>query len=206
MAAGKAETSDWDDDDEWPDDLWPDDEDDAAAGASVPAGASGTGAAGPAGGAGSAWPAPPPPGGGGPGRRLGVAGLAVIALLAAGAGAGALIAARDLTSAAPSASQPSSSSPARPGTGLPGPGSAAGEMLIGGTVAAVTATSITIGGPGREVTAAVTSSTRFTGKITSISGVKAGDQVTAQLTQNGGTITAVTVADPGQLPSGGSLP
>jgi hypothetical protein len=86
------------------------------------------------------------------------------------------------------------------------PGSGTSELVVGGQVTAVSATSISIGGPGRTITATVTSSTRFTGKVSSISGVKAGDQVTAQLTQNGSSITAVSISDPAQLPAGGGAP
>ena len=75
-----------------------------------------------------------------------------------------------------------------------------------GTVTAVSRTSITIGGPGHTITAAVTSATHITGKVTSLGGIKVGDHVSAQLTQGSGGVTAVMIADPAQSPSGGSLP
>jgi hypothetical protein len=57
------------------------------------------------------------------------------------------------------------------------------------------------------VTAAITSSTKVTGKVTSMGGVKVGDQVSAQITKsNGGQPTATAIQDPAQAPSGGGLP
>ena len=70
----------------------------------------------------------------------------------------------------------------------------------------MTGTSITIGGPGHTVTAAVTGSTRITGKVSGISGIKVGDQVSAQIVQNGGAARASAIQDPAQPPAGGSLP
>lgn len=148
---------------------------------------------------------PPPP----PGRRVPAAALVAIALTAAGIGALIVFAVRG-PSGSPStpASQPTVQGPAQPGAGGGGafPGSGSSEMFVGGRVTAVSATSVSIGGPGRTITAAVTSSTRFTGQVTNISGVKVGDQVTAQLTQNGGSITVVSISDPAQIPSGGGAP
>jgi hypothetical protein len=219
-AGGPAspEPDDWDDDDEWPDDLWPDDDEPAevtAGGAGASAGSRGDGGAG-AGrssrGDGPAWPAPswpsmppPPP----LARRLPVAALVAIALTAAGIGALIVLAARGLSgSPATPSSQPTAQAPAQPGGSGGGafPGNAAGGMFVGGRVTAVSATSITLGGPGRSITAAVTSSTRFTGQVSSISGVKVGDLVTAQLTQNGGSVTVIAISDPAQLPAGGGPP
>ena len=79
-------------------------------------------------------------------------------------------------------------------------------MFVIGTVTAVSGTSITIGGPGHTITAAVTSATRVTGKVAGLGGIKVGDHVSAQLTQDGGRVTAVAIADPAQAPAGGSLP
>jgi hypothetical protein len=78
-------------------------------------------------------------------------------------------------------------------------------MLLAGKVTAVTRTSITIGGNGPSVTAAVTSSTKITGRVSSISGIKVGDEVSAQLTGTGGKLTVMSIQDPaGTLPT--SLP
>ncbi len=63
-----------------------------------------------------------------------------------------------------------------------------------------------INGPGHTITAAVTSASHITGKVTSVGGIKVGDHVTAQLTRGSGGVTAVMIADPAQSPSGGSLP
>jgi hypothetical protein len=105
-----------------------------------------------------------------------------------------------------------------PGGGLPGGGSAvpgggpgagtgqAGSLFLIGTVTAVSRVSITIGGPGQTVTAAVTGATRVTGKVSAVTGIKVGDRVSAQITQGGTGNVAVTIADPPGLPAGGSLP
>jgi hypothetical protein len=75
-----------------------------------------------------------------------------------------------------------------------------------GKVTAVSGTSITIGGPAHSTTAAVTDSTRVTGKVSGIHGVKVGDQVAAQIRQSGGRSRAIAIQDPAQPPTGGSLP
>jgi len=63
----------------------------------------------------------------------------------------------------------------------------------------VSATSITLGSPGRYVTAAVTPATKVTGNVSAISGVKVGDLVTAQLTGTDGKLTATAIQDPASL-------
>jgi hypothetical protein len=153
--------------------------------------------------------------------------LVATGLTAAAIGAAAVLTAHALggSPAAP-ASQPAVQAPAQPGGnagpggggprgggprgggpgGGGGPGQGSPEMFIGGQVTAVSGTSVTIGGPGRSITATVTSSTRFTGRVSSISGIKVGDLVSAQLTQNGDTVTAVSISDPAQLPANGSGP
>jgi hypothetical protein len=155
----------------------------------------------------------------GPRKRARPVTLAIIALAAAAIGAAIVLAVDDLSSsAAPAAapgSQPSSLAPGQqfgngqPGAngGLPGggPGGTASVFMIG-KVTAVTSTSITVGGPGRSITAAVTGDTRVTGKVSSIGGVKVGDQVSAQMTQSGGKITATAIQDPAQAPPGGGPP
>jgi len=81
------------------------------------------------------------------------------------------------------------------------PGSGQSEQVeIAGKVAAVSATSITLDGAGQQITAAVTSATKVTGRVTSITGVKAGDLVSAQLTGTGGKLTATAIQDPASLP------
>ena len=72
-----------------------------------------------------------------------------------------------------------------------------------GKVVKVSSTSITIGGPGRSITARVTSSTRITGKVSAISGIKVGDQVSAQITEGNGSPTVAAIQYPAQMPAGG---
>jgi len=191
-------------DPDWPDD-WPDGGDDPP------------------------WRRAAPPAGygrdGGPGRSgLRPLAIAIVAVVALSAGAGvALAITKGLDhspspSAAPS-TQPSAVAPGGSSGGgtipggssgggtIPGGSGAVGEMFVAGPVTAVSSTSITIGGPNHTVTAAITSSTRITGKVTSIGGIKVGDQVSAQITEsNGGQPTVAAIQDPAQAPSGGSVP
>jgi hypothetical protein len=157
---------------------------------------------------------------GGPGRpgRRGML-LAVTAVVAAAAGFGIVtVAIRDVSggpaaSATPSASapntggsggQPSGGTHVRPQAGgVPSlPPGATESLEIGGLVRAVSATSITVGGSGQEVTAAVTRATVITGKVTSISGIKVGDFVSASISGANGKLTADSIQDPVSLPSG----
>jgi hypothetical protein len=48
----------------------------------------------------------------------------------------------------------------------------------------------------------VTRSTTITGKVTSISGIKVGDFVSASITGTNGKLTADSIQDPASLPSG----
>jgi hypothetical protein len=152
---------------------------------------------------------------GGPGRSgLRPLALAIVAVLALGAGAGIALAITKGLDHSPSPSatpstQPSAVAPGGSSGGgtIPGGGGAVGEMFVAGPVTAVSSTSITIGGPNHTVTAAITSSTRITGKVTGIGGIKVGDQVSAQITEsNGGQPTVAAIQDPAQAPSGGSVP
>jgi hypothetical protein len=195
--------------DDWPDDLWPDDDDRSGGRGRTEGGAS----AGP-------QAAPPMPAArpedGPPRRRFRPAVLLAIALLAAAAGAGIVLAVDALTGSSTTpgaASQPSSLAPVAPGGNgqsggaLPGSGSGGtGMLFVIGKVTAVSSRSITIGGSAHTVTAAVTSSTRVTGDVSGISAVKVGDQVSAQIVQNGGRPTASAIQDPAQSPPGGSAP
>jgi len=197
--------------DDWPDDLWPGD-DDPPGGGHPGGGAPG----------GPRAAATRPPGWreeGPPARRLRPVLLLVIALLAAAAGAGIVLGVEGLSgspgvTAAP-AGQPSSLTPVAPGgNGQPGGGGAlpgtgsggTGTLFVIGQVTAVSGTSITVGGPGHTVTAAVTRSTRVTGKVSGISGIKVGDHVSAQIVQNGGAARATAIQDPAQPPAGGTQP
>jgi len=154
-------------------------------------------------------PPPPPP----PRRGRGAGLLAVTAVVAALAGFGIVAAAlhEPASSASPgvpaSGSSPSPSSGAQHGgpraqlSPLPLPGSGQQETLeVGGKVLAVSATSITIGGPGQSVTATLTAATRFTGTVGGIGGVKVGDFVAVTLTGTNGKLTASSIQDPASVP------
>ncbi len=75
-------------------------------------------------------------------------------------------------------------------------------MFIAGRVQAITATSITLGAPGRAVTAAITSATRVSGRVTSAGQIKVGDNVSAQITVRDGKPVVTSIQDPARLPSG----
>ena len=152
----------------------------------------------------AAPPAAYPPGGG-PGRRsLRPLALTVVAVVALGAGAGvALAVGRGLDNSASPSATPSS----QPSYAAPGGGSGSvGQGFIEGRVEAVSSTSITIGGPGQSMTAAITAATKVTGNVTSIGSVKVGDEVSAQITVSGAQVTATAIQDPAQAPPGGGGP
>jgi hypothetical protein len=193
---------------EWPDDLWPAD-DEVAGQQGDPAAGSGTQA-------GATPPLPPGwPGADGPSRARWLRPGVLAAVIVAGAVAGAVAAAAVMhDSPGPAASgQPPALSQQQPGGNgapagggtLPGGGPGA-SLFVVGTVTAVSGTSITIGGQGHTITATVTRTTRVTGKVAGLGGIKVGDQVSARFTQDGGRVTAVTIADPAQATAGGSLP
>jgi hypothetical protein len=140
--------------------------------------------------------------------------VAVTALVAAAAGFLVTTAVRDTSAAPAAATSPPPAAVSSGGAQAPGSGGAApnggaiptpgpGQLLhlqIGGKVAAVSAVSITITAGSQQVTAAVTSSTKVTGRVTSIAGVKTGDLVAAQITDAGGKLTATAIQDPSSLP------
>ena len=195
---------------EWPDDLWPADDEVPGQQGNPAAGsrtlADGTHADG-------TPPLPPGwPGADGPPRTRWLRPGVLATVIISGAVAGAVVAAavlHDFSSPAASGQPPALSQQqpggngALPGGAQGGPGSG---MFVLGTVTAVSGSSITIGGPGHTITATVTSATRVTGKVAGLGGIKVGDHVSAQLTQDGGRIIAVAIADPAQAPAGGSLP
>jgi hypothetical protein len=167
------------------------------------------------------WPAAPVPEPArpgpviGPGTRLRrVLGPLAVAVLAAAAGAG-LVLAFTGSSGGPSAAGSPSRSPrslvpggaASPGQRvgvLPGGGSA--TLFLVGTVTAVSSTSITIAGAGPAVTAAVTPSTRVSDRVDGISGIRVGDHVSALISQNGGRATATAIAYPPEPAGGAGVP
>lgn len=154
----------------------------------------------------------------GPGTRLRrVLGPLAVAVLAAAAGAGLVLAFTGSSggpSAAASSSKPPRSltpggqaGPASPRQGsgvLPGGGTS--TLFLVGTVTAVSSTSITIAGAGPTVTAAVTPSTRVSGRVASISGIRAGDHVSALISQNGGRATVTAIAYPPEQLGGAGVP
>ncbi len=71
-------------------------------------------------------------------------------------------------------------------------------MLLTGRVLAVSGTSVTIGGTGPSVTAAVTSTTKLTGRVHRIGGIKAGDEVAAQITGTPSHLVITNLQDPAQ--------
>jgi hypothetical protein len=152
----------------------------------------------------AARPETPRPAGGEPPRRPRQryrAALVLTAVLAAGAGYLVVTAVRDVTGS-PAAASPSASPSAAPSGGAiptPGPGQQL-RLQIAGQVTAISATSITLTSGGQQVTAAVTSSTRVTGRVTSIGGVKTGDLVSVQITGSNGKLTATAIQDPASLP------
>jgi hypothetical protein len=128
----------------------------------------------------------------------------VVAAVAAAAGVAAalFIMKGTPTAAAAQGVTPSASVSAGNGTNLPslpglnGNGNGRLQMLITGQVLAVSVKSITIGGSGPSVTAAVTRSTKISGTAHRISGVKVGDEVSAQITGKNGNLTATAIQDP----------
>lgn len=203
--AGRSEPG-WPGGDDWPGgDEWPDDGEPSPSGpdpAEWPMAAGGP-------------PAGSPPGGG---RRRRWLTVSAVAVLAAAAGAGITLAALPTPSASPPlATAPSSSAPftgpgpARRSGGIPGGGPASSngteQLILGGAVRAVSGTSITIDGGGHDVVAAVTSSTRFTGRVKGIGSVRVGDMVAAEMTVSDGKAIAVAIQDPAAgRPGDGSGP
>jgi len=148
------------------------------------------------------FPEPPPPGHG-PQRRVHPLTLVAVAVAGVTIGVAAVMVA-DFSSSNTTAGGTPSYSPtaqAPPGgsSGLsPVSGNASGlRMMLIGRVTAVGASSITIGGMGPNVTAKVTTATRFSGQVHGIAGVKVGDQVSATLTgSTASSLTATAIEDP----------
>jgi hypothetical protein len=138
--------------------------------------------------------------------RYGVT-LVLTAVIAGAAGFFAVIVVRDLSTHPAAASSAAPAGGPSPGASVPAPGggtvpgnSQGLELAIGGKVAAVSAASITVAGPGHHVTAAVTSATKVTGRVRDIGGVKIGDEVSLQATGTEGNLTATAIQDPASLP------
>jgi hypothetical protein len=148
--------------------------------------------------------------GGAPGFSVRVAVAVGLLAAAAGVAAGLLLIRGTPAASAAGPATPSASAPAGTGTGLPalpglsGNGNGHLQMILTGRVLAVSGTSITIGGSGPSVTAAVTSTTKVTGTAATgsaargIGGVKVGDEVSAQITGTAGHLDATAIQDPAQ--------
>ena len=117
---------------------------------------------------------------------------AAMAVVAAAAGVGVGL---SLIGGAPSAGAVGG---AIPSASAVAPGGSAGTLrvVLTGQVLAVSHTSITIGGAGPAVTAAVTGATTISGSVRGIDGVKPGDEVSAQLTGTVGKLVATAIQDP----------
>jgi hypothetical protein len=143
--------------------------------------------------------------------------LSVTALAAAAAGFGVVVASLHQPQAA-SSQAALSPSPTPRQTQVPGgsspqllPGGAGGasdgglpsvgpgetlELLVNGRVGAISGTSITLEGNGPAVTAAISRRTPVTGDVTNISGIKVGDEVTAQVIDRDNKLTITAIQDP----------
>lgn len=148
------------------------------------------------------WPEPAGPEPGARRRGTRIAALTLTALVALGAGAGAVYLYQSgLAGPAPAAS------PSQGGAAGPGPGATAGPgqgdngtvrgMLLLGPVRAVGRGFVTVGaGPVPEVSAQVTNATRFTGAARSLAQVHVGDTVAVQLADANGVARVVSLQDP----------
>ena len=183
----------WPDDDGpdegWPDERWP----------PGPGGAAGVpGLSGLPGGSGKPWGR-----GGAPGFSGWIAAATAVAAAVAGIAVGLYLvratptasAASGVGGATPSASAPTQPTPPTP-PGLSGNGNGQLQMMLTGQVLAVSRTSITIGGAGPAVTAAVTSATTITGSVHGVGGVKVGDEISARITGTPSHLTATALQDP----------
>jgi hypothetical protein len=71
------------------------------------------------------------------------------------------------------------------------------SLMLMGTVAKISDTSITLAGNGPSVTAAINGSIRMSGSVSGVSGIKVGDQVSVQLTgKSSSSLVATTIQDP----------
>jgi len=71
------------------------------------------------------------------------------------------------------------------------------QLAVVGRVVAVSGRTITIGGgPMQSVKASVTSATRFTGSARTLTAVRVGDIVAAQITEVNGVARVITLQDP----------
>jgi hypothetical protein len=124
--------------------------------------------------------------------------LALTAVIAGGAGSGAVY----LYKHAVAGSTPpaAAASPRGPAGSAQGGRTVTGVMMLG-RVLRVGRGSVTVGGgPGPAISGRVTSATRFTGSARSLAQVRIGDTVAVQIIMSGGLATVVSLQDPGSQP------
>jgi hypothetical protein len=159
------------------------------------------------------WPAGGPPGPGlppAPGRGRRLLSFAGLALAALAAGAGLTLAVTRAAAPAPASAPRGGSSLTAPGPASgPGPGAggvlppgAVEQLLLIGTVHAISSTSITVDGNGSPVTAAITDATRVTGQVTSVAALRVGDRISAQVMMRNGRSTITAIQYPATAPPG----
>lgn len=158
------------------------------------------------------WPPPPPPGGQGsaPRSRIQPVTAGVIAVIAAMVVAIVVLFAVNGHPAAPASASGTGNAPvgggapAQGGGGGPyvgGGGGGGSHLFLGGQVAKVSSTSITLSAQGRDITAAITGSTKFTGSVKSASGIKPGQQVMVVISGYGTAHqVAQQISDPPSMP------
>lgn len=153
------------------------------------------------------WPAPAGPEPGSRRRGPRIAALTLVALVALGAGAGAVYMYQHGLAGAMPASHGSGAAPGGGSSAGAGPGSTAGPppgghgvvhaMMLIGPVRAVGRDTVTVGGgPGPEVSALVTSATQFTGSARSLAQVRVGDTVAASILESNGVARVISLQDP----------
>lgn len=119
----------------------------------------------------------------------------VVAALIVGGLTGSPSAAGSASSAAPTQGT-NGGGAAGGGPVIGGGGGEGGQLFLGGKVTAISATSITLTGQGQTFTAAITSSTTFTG-VSGPLGIKVGQEVTAQISgYDSGHTVATAIHDP----------
>jgi hypothetical protein len=103
----------------------------------------------------------------------------------------------------PSSSAPSAAAGGNPpaaGQPVQG-GGGGGHLFLGGTVSKISSTSITISGQAHVITAAITSSTEFTGTAKNAGAIKQGDSVTVVVSGYGSAHpVANSISDPAGTP------
>lgn len=147
------------------------------------------------------------PGGRPPGERPRALAYAAVAItVAAAAALVVLLLKGGLTGSQPSAAPQANPPATAPGGGgggggqFSGGGGGGGTMMMGGTVSAVSATSLTLGAGSHTITASITGATQFSG-VHNAAGIKPGDRVTARITGYGGGHPVVSaIQDPAQVP------